>query len=356
MKNFIYLTLALVFILSFTNPFDPHIELDHLKMPTSFEEIEYNSPIEIIDLDAAIVTGKLLFHMPANTFGTCANCHNAKDKGGFSNEPFPVGKRGLFDVMVKEFIPETEIDVQPVGTPSIMNLGRNALTDGSLGWQGMNEDIDFEDLCDFNENNRKKFDGVYTQVFAAFDAHSQTPLIASAREIPLFNELMFRAFGDRYVTSTNVAAAIGIFEKSFVSWEAPFQKYVRGEIGREDLANAKGMDLFMNKCVSCHSGASFGNESRAQKIGNSSFEGFERVTGKLSDRGLITVPSLYGANLASGYFHNEECKTIKTAIKRHSVETTSSERRKLNEFISKDLFDSQISNRVFRVKTDTRFN
>lgn len=350
MKHIIYLSIALFGFVGFTLP---NWMVDPEPMPSNFHQIDYESPIEIKNLNAAIEYGKLSFHLK----NACSSCHNAKDIGGHSDISFPVGgTQPMFDKLIAFHESETVIDLQTVGTPSIMNLGKIALTDGALGLSGINSKIDSSKLCQFNKANRvfankPETPGFYKQIDAALGAHFLKDMVAAARSKETFNILAHHAFGDIQVTEENMAAAIGIFEKSFITWNAPYQKHLRGEIEFKDLKSPKGITLIKEKCVSCHSGVFFGNEKRSMKYGNSDFVGLFRVTKDSADIGQVVAPTLYNQKWNSGYFHDESERGIIGAIREHTdVKTTTKERRLIAKAMRFDLHDPDVSNRVFQLR------
>lgn len=327
-------------------------------MPNSIDDIDFNAPIRIFDLDAALLLGKLCFLCPTSNHATCEKCHNI-DKGGFSNFPFPVGLNGEFDRTMKKYIEDWKVDLQPVGTPPFLNGWdfKNALTDGSLGIYGMNATVSIESLINFNPNNAKGWDGYYTQVFAAFDAHVQRGIAEEMSKFDFFNNLALKAFGKDKMTDDVVAVAIGIFEKSFITNQAPYQKYTRGEIAENKLRSKKGKDLFLKHCTSCHSGKAFGGHQRAMKIGKSDFEGFFRVTKDSSDYGMVVAPSLYNTKDASGKFHTEDQISNYRATNAHTIYDKNDptwkpnlfELMELKKFVDWDLFDPYCGKRTLKI-------
>lgn len=320
--------------------------------PKDIASIPFDPPIPVQDTMAALQFGLLAFTAPANTFGSCAKCHNEK-KGGFSDVPFPIGKRGTHDTYKKRFGQEVTIDVQPVGTPPLYGLAYQelALTDFALGSNGCNAMVEAEKLIAFNKENAKQRKGVYIQVDVAFGAHSQAQLVEALRKEPFYNDLAYKAFGSRYVTEDEVVTAIGMFEQIFLPYESNYQKYLRGDIGLQDMRYAEGMRLFETRCTSCHPSGLSGKE-RYKKIAPSSFEGFIRVTGDEADRDMIAAPQLYNLQERSGLFHTEEQASIRKGIKMHAPiypelfeGLTSRDYWDLAGFVKWDLYDEDCSER-----------
>jgi len=72
-----------------------------------------------------------------------------------------------------------------------------------------------------------------------------------------------RAFPDAGVSAATVASALASFERTVVSGEAPFDRWVAGERGAISDRTKRGFVLFDSraKCSKCHSGWRFTDES-----------------------------------------------------------------------------------------------
>ena len=312
-----------------------------LILPKTAEEVDYNSPLNIKNLDAALQFGMLAFHSPlAADQGSCASCHNI-ERAGYSNEPFPFGNRGKFDEMMKRLFDVDDTDKPDIRTPAVVNCltGENMLWGGELGSGGFNKDVDIDKLRKFKEHNTIGNDGVYTQVDVGLDAHNISSLVAACMDDERLQTLSKKAFGYD-VSDITLITAIGIYEKSVISSDANFQRFVRGEV--DELHEPEGFVLFMENCYSCHSGAAFGNEDLAHKVGVSKFEGRFRLTGENKDKNVVKVPGLYNVSDAPGYFHNAEQITLYKAIRRHNPTIKRTDITKIKRFLQKDLHDNNL--------------
>lgn len=84
-------------------------------------------------------------------------------------------------------------------------------------------------------------------------------MIRTLDGIPEYKPLFLRAYADQAIDEKTVARAIATFERTVVSGQAPFDKWIAGD---EDAipSNAKrGFDLFNSKaaCSQCHTGWNF---------------------------------------------------------------------------------------------------
>jgi cytochrome c peroxidase len=122
----------------------------------------------------------------------------------------------------------------------------------------------------------------------------------------------------------NVVDAIVQFEKSLITPNAPFDRYLRGEDKAISEQAKAGYQLFKNYgCASCHQGVNvggnmlqifgiFGNPTAASL--GSKTPGSAQDTGISEDRPVFRVPSLRNVAQTAPYFHDGSAATISDAI------------------------------------------
>jgi cytochrome c peroxidase len=78
-----------------------------------------------------------------------------------------------------------------------------------------------------------------------------------------YRPMFASAFGDSSVTKEKVASAIADFERTIVSAEAPFDRWLQGDKGAIPVSAKRGFALFNGKaeCAKCHSGWRFTDDS-----------------------------------------------------------------------------------------------
>jgi cytochrome c peroxidase len=88
-------------------------------------------------------------------------------------------------------------------------------------------------------------------------------LIARLAAIPGYVEAFDTAFGKGGITRQKIEFALATFERSIVSAEAPFDRWIAGDKGAIGIAAQRGFDLFNGKanCAACHSGWAFTDAS-----------------------------------------------------------------------------------------------
>ncbi len=335
----LFLVLGFTSAWKITATLNPELHQKYLQ-PKDYKEVDYRSPIPIIDTLAALQLGELLFHNPQATLqGSCASCHKV-EKAGFGLTQFPIGNRGDFDVILSHYQDGVNIDVQDVKTPATANCYETdiALWSGALGAKGINKDVSKMKLASFKEQNALGLDGIYTQVFVGGDVHNITPMIENCKDVPFWDEKANKAFGNK-LSIYNGSIAIGMYEKSQVTSQSNFQRWLRGE--SEKLHSEQGFKIFLEKCESCHTGSQFGGNVIAEKIGKSDFQGRFILTGDINDLDMVKAPQLYNMKDSPTYFHSSEPITLFRAIKRHGL-TTTSETWKVRSFLVNDCHDDSM--------------
>ena len=138
-----------------------------------------------------------------------------------------------------------------------------------------------------------------------------------------------RAFAAAYpdgLTKANVLSALAGYQRSLITPNAPFDRYLRGELEALDVAERQGFALFEGYgCIACHQGLNIGG-NMYQKFGV--FEdvltpadkdatadlGRYNVTGVERDRGVFRVPSLRNVAVTAPYFHDGRAATLENAV------------------------------------------
>lgn len=138
----------------------------------------------------------------------------------------------------------------------------------------------------------------------------------------------FNAVYEDGVTGINIANAIAEFEKTLLTPNCAFDRYLKGEkdvLSDEEIA---GYELFKQKnCATCHAGANFGGLSfekmgiKGDYIGERTAVEFHDkdlgrigVTGEEIDRYRFKVPTLRNIALTAPYLHDGTAATLEEAV------------------------------------------
>jgi cytochrome c peroxidase len=143
-------------------------------------------------------------------------------------------------------------------------------------------------------------------------------LIRRLSEIPGYVKAFHVAFGDNKITRRNIELALATFQRSIVSGEAPFDRWIKGNDGAISEPAKRGFDLFNGKahCGSCHSGWTF-TDSSFHDIGTAKGDDIGR--GKLFPtsvklRYAFKTPTLRDVARRAPYMHNGSVTTLEEVI------------------------------------------
>jgi cytochrome c peroxidase len=182
-----------------------------------------------------------------------------------------------------------------------------------------------------------KWSGEFNSLEAHLDALVTTPKIMGSSWTEIAGRLAadpswvsrFRAVFPDGVSGDNVRKALLEYERSLVTPNAPFDRYLRGDEAVLSRDAKHGYDLFKDYgCVSCHQGMAvganmlarfgiMGNQCASASTGDDSDADLGRfsITHKVEDRQVFRVPSLRNVAVTAPYFHNGSAQTLDDAVR-----------------------------------------
>ncbi len=140
----------------------------------------------------------------------------------------------------------------------------------------------------------------------------------------------FSALYAEGMTEKTITDAIAEFEKTLITPNSPFDKYLKGDMNALTASQIKGYDLFKsNNCASCHVGQALGGQSfeylgimddyfaarPAEIVYNDDDKGLYGFTGKESDLHKFKTPTLRNIALTAPYMHDGTAQTLDEAVK-----------------------------------------
>lgn len=153
-------------------------------------------------------------------------------------------------------------------------------------------------------------------------------VVERLKGIPEYKKMFTEVFGGKEaVSSGNIAKAIAAFERTLVTPNSPFDRFLSGDREAISTDARKGWELFQKKgCNTCHSGANFtdGNFYRIIVPGSTDLGRFE-VTKKEEDKYKFRVQTLRNVALTYPYFNNGSVARLPDAVKVMSKEMLGSE-------------------------------
>ncbi|MGR9100698.1 MAG: cytochrome-c peroxidase [Gammaproteobacteria bacterium] len=240
---------------------------------------------------AKIHLGHMLYHDPRlSSTGTvsCASCHNTM-LGGEDNRPVAMGVNG---------------QTGGRSAPTVWNSAFNQ----SQFWDGRAASLEEQaagPVTNPIEMGMKSWDDVVSRL----------------KTIEGYQSAFEKAFGPDSISKDNATKAIAAYERTLITPNSPYDKYVKGDKSALTEQQVRGMEKVAELgCTTCHSGPAFNGPGTFQKfpvIENGYFEAkykFSKDTGR-DGQHLWKVPTLRNVALTAPYFHNGSVKTLEEAVK-----------------------------------------
>jgi cytochrome c peroxidase len=241
-------------------------------------------------------------------------------------------------------------------TPAKIDLGRVLFYDARLSAGRPMSCIDCHDLSGSGENNKPNAvlpDGrlsrhavptVWNAAFlssyfwsggaASLEEQAEGPLsemgLGDARNVvvrissmPGYAPLFAAAFGDESVTLDRVEKALGAFERTLLTPNSPYDRFVGGDSFALSMQAQRGMGLFSKLgCAACHSGVAFAGQDGAPGRPNMAkfpvFPGsdYEKKYALIEPgRDSWRVAPLRNIARTAPYFHNGSVSTLDEAVR-----------------------------------------
>ncbi len=253
------------------------------------EPIKPIRPVQKVNL-AQVELGKKLYFDPRlskSGFISCNSCHNLS-MGGTDNLKTPIGHNW---------------QQGPINAPTVLNSSLNV----AQFWDGRAADL------------KEQAGGPIANPGEM--AFTHTLAIDVLESIPKYGIEFRQVFGTDKITIDAVTQAIAEFEKTLVTPNSRFDRWLLGEKDAITPYELQGYKLFKTSgCAACHNGEAAGGTS-FQKMGvvepykaKSPAEGRSAVTGKDADRFMFKVPTLRNVDMTYPYFHDGEAQTLTEAV------------------------------------------
>lgn len=125
-----------------------------------------------------------------------------------------------------------------------------------------------------------------------------------------------KAFPGEGITEQTLLKAIATFERTTVSGDTPFDRWVRGDDKALSASAQRGFALFNGKarCSACHGGWNF-TDNRFHDIGLATTdEGRSKITGRAEDKHGFRTPGLREITARAPYMHNGSLPTLEAVV------------------------------------------
>ncbi len=258
---------------------------------------EAPAPADNPTTEAKVELGQMLYHDPRlSSTGTvsCASCHNTM-LGGEDNRPNSMGVNG---------------QTGGRSAPTVWNAAFSKVQ----FWDGRAASLEDQaagPVTNPIEMGMKSWDDVVVRL----------------KSIEGYQQAFEQAFGKDSISKDNATKAIAAYERTLITPNSPYDKYVDGDKAALTEQQVRGMEKVAELgCTSCHSGPAFNGGGAFQRFPvntNGYFEaqyhfkkdkGLAEVTKNEADAHLWKVPTLRNVALTAPYFHNGSVKTLDKAV------------------------------------------
>ncbi|WP_111412026.1 cytochrome-c peroxidase [Billgrantia lactosivorans] len=231
--------------------------------------------------------GKVLFFEPRISSSgviSCATCHNPA-LGWSDRIPRATGHDG---------------QIGERNTPTVLNSG---FLDAQF-WDGREPDLEGQALGP-----------IQASIEMAMDLEVA---LERLNEFEFYQQKFSEAYpdDDQPISEENLAKAIASFERTLNTPNAPFDRYLRGDLDALTQQQKDGMAAFVdNGCIACHSGPAFTDSNfYAIQVPGSTDVGRYEVTGNDGDMHKFRTPTLRNVGVTYPYMNNGATETLEEAV------------------------------------------
>lgn len=319
-----------------------------LPLPTSYNDIPQDPRNPLTD--AKVLLGSKLYHesgmgseakkeVGVFTY-SCASCHHAA--AGFqANIRQGIGDGGMGFGLSGEArrknptYEDADLDVQPIRTPTTLNSAYQELMlwNGQFGAVGDNIGTEAQwTVGTPKEVNNLGYHGLEIQAIAGLGVHrmeSDEDFCEGMGYRDLFDAAFPNVSKPERYDREHAGLAIAAYERTLLSTEAPFQRWLAGDLSAMNEPQKRGANLFFGKanCVSCHQGPAL-NDMAFHGIGMGDLVGADVVsdpndgahkgrggfTGEADDMYKFKTPQLYNLKDSPFYGHGGTFRSIREVI------------------------------------------
>ncbi|MGI9451276.1 MAG: cytochrome-c peroxidase [Geminicoccaceae bacterium] len=143
-------------------------------------------------------------------------------------------------------------------------------------------------------------------------------LIAKLSKLQGYRDLFAAAFdGNQDITADKIAMAIATYERTVVSGEAPFDRWIKGDRAAISASAERGFHLFNDKarCSTCHSGWRFTDDSFHDiGLADDDVGRGEHLPAITSMQHAFKTPGLRNIDQRGPYMHDGSLATLRAVV------------------------------------------
>jgi cytochrome c peroxidase len=237
-----------------------------------------------------IALGKKLFFEPRMSGDgnmSCATCHNPAM--GWS-DGLPTARGVKSSVLARS-------------SPTIFNTAFN----GIQTWDGRKKSLEDQAMGPMEANVEMNMD--LSKLFQWLNGSEG------------YKAMFAKAYPGSAIDATTVSKALAAYERTVVSKNSPFDRWVKGDARAMTAQQVDGFKLYNGKahCVACHSGSNF-TDNGFHNVGLASFGTSEPDLGRYTIKpvkamkGAFKTPTMREVARTAPYFHDGSAKTLMEVV------------------------------------------
>lgn len=281
--------IILVSILVFCSAFS-WLKYYSIELPNHFPKPHFNFEKEPL-IEAKIVLGRVLFYDPllsSDNSISCSSCHSPYNAFAHTDHDL---SHGIND------------SIGFRNAPALFNLAWQK----SFMWDGAINHLDMQALAPISDSREMN--------------ETLENVVQKLNNSSIYPKLFYIAFGDSLATGTRTLKALSQFQLTLISANSKYDKVKEGK-DNFSVQEAKGYQLFLKNCNTCHSEPMFTNYSFANNglptDPTLNDFGKYRISKKPSDSLLFKIPSLRNLNFTYPYAHDGRFKTIRDVLNHYT--------------------------------------
>ncbi|TXE06248.1 cytochrome-c peroxidase [Seonamhaeicola algicola] len=262
--------------------------------------------------------GRLLFFDPilsGNKDVACATCHHPTN-GYAEFKDISIGVNGIGFGSKRVFNKPNSIPFVKRNAHTVLNTAFNGI--------GMANNYTPENAPMFWD---KRVQSLETQALEPIKALEEmrgtnfseaeilTEVVKRLKEIPEYKTLFTTVFSEENpINTVNIGKAIAAFERTLITNNTPFDKYMRGDSTAISLAEKEGFKLFKNVgCINCHNGPMF-SDFKTHILSVPENSKLDSADMGFNKQFAFRTPTLRNLRHTAPYMHNGTLLTLEKVL------------------------------------------
>ena len=142
-------------------------------------------------------------------------------------------------------------------------------------------------------------------------------LLTRLNAVPEYRTRFAVAYGAGDITAENIGKAIAAYERTIISANSAFDRYVKGNEHALGTEAKRGLALFVGKanCIACHSGPNFTDDSFHNLGTHDADPGREKIVSGVTNARAFKTPGLRNVALTAPYMHDGSEQSLEAVIR-----------------------------------------